>query len=311
MASSGANATKSPRRVLIVDDDKDAVRILGDFLEARGFVTTPAHDGHEALARFHDDGPFDVVVLDVMMPGIDGLEVCRRLKESKTGQLVPVLLLSARSDTRSRIAGLYGGADDYMSKPVDLREFEARVDVLLRVRDRYAELAGRRTDALEAAVSDGLAGAVNRAYFMRRLGEEIHRSDRYKVPLTVLILDLVGLPEPTQSAEWEIDDENQQVIFAGPASGLVKSVGETLAARVRNTDLFARLRRGRFAVLLTHTGKHSVQETIQRLRTAVEAIPTDASNPNGHKAGLSLKVGYAELGPRMDPHTLLARAEPA
>ena len=62
MASSGANATKSPRRVLIVDDDKDAVRILGDFLEARGFVTTPAHDGHEALARFHDDGPFDVVL---------------------------------------------------------------------------------------------------------------------------------------------------------------------------------------------------------------------------------------------------------
>ena len=311
MVVASDHSEEKARRILIVDDDKDAVRILGDFLESRDFLTIPAHDGHEALARFHDDGPFDVIVLDVMMPGIDGLEVCRRLKASKQGQLTPVLLLSARSDTRSRIAGLYGGADDYMSKPVDLREFAARVDVLLRVRDRYSELAERRKDDLEAAVRDGLSGAVNREYFVRRLDEEIDRCDRYSVPLTVVVLDLVGLPEPVQSADWEIDHSSGEIRFAGPAVSLVQAVGTEIRARVRSHDLFARLRRGRFALMMPHTGRHSVQPSIKRLMAAVAALPADPATPLGPKAGLSLKVGYAELGPRMDAHTLIASAEPS
>jgi PleD family two-component response regulator len=311
MVVASDHSEEKARRILIVDDDKDAVRILGDFLESRDFLTIPAHDGHEALARFHDDGPFDVIVLDVMMPGIDGLEVCRRVKACKQGQLTPVLLLSARSDTRSRIAGLYGGADDYMSKPVDLREFAARVDVLLRVRDRYSELAERRRDDLEAAVRDGLSGAVNREYFVRRLEEEIDRCDRYSVALTVVVMDLVGLPEPVQSADWEIDHHSGEIRFAGPAVSLVQAVGTEIRARVRAHDLFARLRRGRFALMMPHTGRHSVQPTIKRLIAAVAALPADPASPLGPKAGLSLKVGYAELGPRIDAHTLIASAEPS
>lgn len=307
MSDSGTN---SHRRVLVVDDDKDAVRILGDFLESREFLTIPAFDGHEGLARFHDDGPFDVVVLDVMMPGLDGLEVCRRIKESRVGQLTPVLLLSARSDTRSRIAGLYGGADDYMSKPVDLREFAARVDVLLRVRDRYSDLTDRRKQDLEAALHDGLSGAVRREYFMRRLDEEIARADRYEIPLTVAILDLVGLPEPMQSSEWQIDEEAGELRFAGPAHRLVQAVGQEVAAHIRSHDLFSRLRRARFAMMLPHTSKKMMQPLITRLIDAVEAIPSNPNGEGGPPAGLSLKVGHAELGPRMDAHTLLARAEP-
>jgi PleD family two-component response regulator len=303
-------ANNGHRRVLVVDDDKDAVRILGDFLEARNFQTVPAYDGYEALARFHDEGPFDVVVLDVMMPGLDGLEVCRQIKESKVGQLTPVLLLSARSDTRSRIAGLYGGADDYMSKPVDLREFAARVDVLLRVRDQYAQLAERREDQLDVAIEDGLSGAVRREYFMRRLQEEIERSDRHKLELSVAILDLVGLPEPVESGDWRIDQVDGEVQFAGPAHRLIQAVGNEIRAITRGHDLFARLRRGRFALMMPHTGKKVVQPVLARLQAAVEAIPADPDGKSSARAGLSLKVGWAELGPRMDPHALLACAEP-
>ncbi|MCP4868313.1 MAG: response regulator [Proteobacteria bacterium] len=298
------------RRVLVVDDDKDAVRILSDFLEVKEFQPVPAYDGYEALARFHDEGPFDVIVLDVMMPGLDGLEVCRQMKESKHGQLTPVLLLSARSDTRSRIAGLYGGADDYMSKPVDLREFAARVDVLLRVRDQYAQLAERRADQLESATRDGLSGAVKREYFMQRLQEEISRADRYKLELTVAVLDLVGLPEPVQSGDWRIDEVAGEVTFAGPAHRLVQAVGDEVSGRIRSHDLFARLRRGRFALLMPHTSKKVVQPVLARLQEGVEAIQADPDGDNPARAGLSLKVGWAELGPRMDALTLLACAEP-
>ena len=307
MADDTRELNDPTRRVLVVDDDNDALRILSDFLEARGFAAVPAQDGHEAIARFHDDGPFDIVILDVMMPGLDGLEVCRRLKASPHGQITPVLLLSARSDTRSRIAGLYGGADDYMSKPVDLRELLARIDVLLRVRGRYRELAERRGDDLDAAMSDGLTGAVNTAYFTRRLSEEIDRADRYNLPLTVIVADLIGLPEPEGTDSLEDVAEER---FAGPVDRLLQATGEALRGNLRRHDLLARFRRARFAILLPHTGRHVVQPTIDRLRSAAGEVLLNPDENEGPKAGLSLHVGVAELGPKMDAQTLLAMAEP-
>lgn len=305
------DAEETPqRRVLVVDDDNHAVRILSDFLEARGFSTVPAFDGHEALARFHDQGPFDAIILDVMMPGIDGLEVCRRVKATPSGQLTPVLLLSARSDTRSRVAGLYGGADDYMSKPVDLRELAARIDVLFRTRDRFYEIAARRGEDLDAAITDGLTGGLNHDYLLRRLGEEIARSDRYSLPLSVLVLDLQGLPEPVFDVDDSLDTSIDQT-FAGPAHQLLESVGKAIQGSLRAHDLFARVRRSRFAVVLPHTSRRSVQGVVDRLQTAVGVIPGDPANPESSSAGLSFRVGLAELGPRMDATTLLARAEPA
>lgn len=296
------------RRVLIVDDDRDAVRIVSDFLESRDFETVSAMDGHEALAHFHDSGPFDVIVLDVMMPNIDGLEVCRRLKSSPQGMLTPILLISARSDTRSRIAGLYAGADDYMSKPVDLREFGARIDVLLRLHDRYVELTGRRETELEAAIVDGLSGTLSGEYFRRRLDEEIRRADRYSSSLTVVVLDLLGLPEPSAG---DPDGDWGEERFASPAYKLVRLVGEQLRGRVRSPDLVARLHRGRFAVMLPNTPRKDVGAAISRLKELVVAIPADTEAPDGGGAGLSLKVGYAELGPRMNAESLLTRAEPS
>jgi len=300
---------ESPRRVLVVDDDHHAVRIVGDFLDAKGFAATSALDGHEALARFHDDGPFDVIVLDVMMPGIDGLEVCRRLKASPQGQLTPILLLSARSDTRSRIAGLYGGADDYMTKPVDLFELEARIGALIRVRDRYLELATHKREGVEAAISDGLSGVANNEYFVRRLGQEIARCDRYSLSLTVLVVDLDGLPEPSGGDDDDFGAADE-VQFGGPADRLMAVVGETLRSNVRQIDLVARIRRARFAVMLPHTSRRSVEPLVERLRTRIADLPADPDRAGSPAAGLGLRVGLAELGPRMDAVTLLARAEP-
>jgi PleD family two-component response regulator len=296
------------RRVLVVDDDRDALQISSDFFEARGWAAVLANDGHEALARFHDEGPFDVIVLDVMMPGIDGMEVCRRLKASPQGQLTPILLLSARSDTRSRVAGLYGGADDYMTKPVDLRELAARVDALVRVRDRYLLLSRGREEGLEAAITDGLSGAANAEYFRRRLHAEIARADRYRQPLVVVIADVKGLPEPGGAVDPG-EDSAASLRFAGPADALIAAVGETLRTNVRAHDLVARLRRSRFALMLPQLSRQRVAAAIDRLRGLVEAIPADGEGGDS-AAGLTLRAGWAELGPRMDVATLLARAEP-
>ena len=104
---------KNPRRLLIIDDDVDFVTLLVDYFTLEGFDTVPAHNGPEGLAHLARE-PFDLVVLDVMMPGMSGVEVLKKMREKSH---IPVLMLTARGDPVDRIVGLELGADDYVQKP--------------------------------------------------------------------------------------------------------------------------------------------------------------------------------------------------
>jgi two-component system, OmpR family, response regulator MprA len=114
--------------ILVVDDDPDILSVLGRGLRFEGYDVQLTVDGDEALQMARVEPP-DVVVLDVMLPGLDGLEVCRRLRR---GMNVPILMLTARDAVRDRIAGLDSGADDYLVKPFDFDELLARIRALLR-----------------------------------------------------------------------------------------------------------------------------------------------------------------------------------
>ena len=115
-------------RALLVDDDRDLARLLTDYLGNHEVVVTHVEDGARGLAALAD-GSFDVVLLDVMLPGIDGFEVCRRIRAAYD---VPVVMLTARGDDADRIVGLEIGADDYVPKPFNPRELLARVRAVLR-----------------------------------------------------------------------------------------------------------------------------------------------------------------------------------
>jgi two-component system response regulator MprA len=116
-------------RVLVVDDDRAIRDSLVRALALEGYVATAVSDGAGALSAINEQPP-DVVVLDVMMPGIDGLTVCRVLRAEK--DRTPILMLTARTETTDRVAGLDAGADDYLAKPFDLDELLARLRALLR-----------------------------------------------------------------------------------------------------------------------------------------------------------------------------------
>ena len=116
-------------RVLVVDDDRKLARMIARELEEQAYAVDVAHDGEEGLA-FAEAGPYDLIVLDVMMPGLDGVTVCRRLRERKVS--TPVLMLTARGGVSDRVEGLDSGADDYLVKPFTFRELGARVRALLR-----------------------------------------------------------------------------------------------------------------------------------------------------------------------------------
>jgi DNA-binding response OmpR family regulator len=115
-------------RVLIIDDDTRLYELLARYLEANGVAATHAADGRKGLAAL-EGGVYDAVLLDVMMPGIDGLEVCRRIREKSR---VPVIMLTAKGDETDRVVGLELGADDYVAKPFSPRELLARLRAVLR-----------------------------------------------------------------------------------------------------------------------------------------------------------------------------------
>src|SRR5690349_9902010 len=114
--------------ILLVDDEESLQKLLTFPLARDGFRVVPAHDGEEALDRFAQER-VDLVVLDVMLPKLDGLEVCRRLRATSS---VPILMLTARDDELDKVLGLELGADDYITKPFSIREFRSRVRALLR-----------------------------------------------------------------------------------------------------------------------------------------------------------------------------------
>jgi len=130
--------------VLLVDDEESVQKLLTYPLEREGYTVVQARDGEEALERYRET-PVDLVILDLMLPRLDGLAVCRRLREERSA--VPIIMLTARGDEGDKVLGLELGADDYITKPFSIREFMSRVRALLR----RAQLspAGARAELIE------------------------------------------------------------------------------------------------------------------------------------------------------------------
>ena len=120
----------APLRILVVEDNPDLAANLVDYFEAKGHLADAAGDGHSGW-RLAIRSDYDVIVLDLMLPGLDGTSLCRRLRE-EAGKLTPILMLTARDTIEDKIAGLEAGADDYVVKPFVLRELEARIKALSR-----------------------------------------------------------------------------------------------------------------------------------------------------------------------------------
>ncbi len=138
--------TSAPARVLVVDDTPQNVKLLADILGAKGFVAITAASGEEALAKLAAERP-DIVLLDVMMPGLSGYDVCRRIRAEPATALLPVVLVTSLDPHQERVKGIEAGADDFLSKPIHQAELLARVRSLLRIKALQDEVR-RQADQL-------------------------------------------------------------------------------------------------------------------------------------------------------------------
>ena len=131
-----------PRKILIVDDEPLIIKGLKYSLEQDGYETDSAQDGEEALAKFAAE-PFDLILLDVMLPKVDGIEVCQRIREKSN---VPIIMLTAKGETYDKVSGLEMGADDYVTKPFEVKELIARIHAVMRRREGGDSPAAKRLE---------------------------------------------------------------------------------------------------------------------------------------------------------------------
>jgi two-component system cell cycle response regulator len=287
----GAGAAPGARpRILVAEDDDDEREAIAAGLET-DYEVASVSDGSQALASARLGMP-DLVVLDLRLPGIDGLAVLDALRADLHTTEVPVILLSGQADDATRVRALDLGAADFVQKPASLQELRARIERTLRLTRRQSHLRA-------LAQTDVLTGLANLRAFRGRLDDEVRRARRYGTSLTCIMADMDHL-KPVNDA-------------FGHAAGdrAIASVADVLRSQLRATDMGARYGGDEFVLLLPHTssgdGRILAERLCQRLATADLSV-------GDRKVSLRTSFGVAELGPEAgldDGADLLRHADEA
>jgi adenylate cyclase len=207
-----------PPAILVVDDTPANVKLLADLLTVKGYAVITAASGEEGLKRVAEDHP-DLVLLDVMMPGMDGYEVCQAIRADSANSVLPVVMVTSLDPAQERIKGLEAGADDFLTKPVNQPELLARVRSLLRIKSLYDEVQRQRAAlaewnrTLEQRVSEGVTqlermGRMKR-FFSPQIADLILSGSTddplksHRREITVVFLDLRGFTAFTETADPE------------------------------------------------------------------------------------------------------------
>jgi two-component system cell cycle response regulator len=265
MGTSAKPASGHQKKILVVDDHEDNVEVLRARLESRGYEVEGAMNGQEALDTVDRWCP-DLILLDVMMPDMDGLEVVRRLKANAALPFIPVIMQTALDSTERMVAGLEAGADDYVTKPINFAELEARVRSLLRIKKLQQDLAEREKELsemndklLRISLTDGLTGVDNRRALEQRLHEMFEHSLRLHEPVSVVMCD--------------IDHFKKVNDTYGHAAGdaVLKQFAGILKEEAREIDRVGRYGGEEFLLLLPGTVLDAAVTFAERLRHRVDS----------------------------------------
>lgn len=259
-------------KILVADDSSSDRAAARSILGEAGYTVAESTDGQQVLEAFNRERP-QLVILDVVMPKIGGLEVCRILKAKASGFL-PVLMVSTRNSVNARIEGLRSGADDYLGKPYDAAELRARVGALLRTRAQFAQGEGAEGEGPRPGRAE-----LGTDEFRRRLQEEFERAERYSDPLACLRI--------------EVD-----VVEGGrPAAELATSLHTIIEGNVRKIDLVYRADERGFLLVLPNTH-------FPGALTVAERIAREVRKPlRGESGGFTVSVGVSFF-PNKDTRSL-------
>jgi len=288
----------------VVDDHPDNVEIINARLSSRGFAVETATNGQEALDQVRANPPH-LILLDVMMPLMDGYEVARRIKTDEALPFIPIILVTARDSTADKVEGLDAGADDYLTKPINFPELEARVRSMLRIKrlqdeldqkNRELEVANKRLRRL--SITDGLTELFNHRHMHELLHDEFERTKRSGEPLALVMLDL---------------DRFKQVndTYGHPTGDVILyETARILQETAREIDMVGRYGGEEFIAILPDTGEEAAAQFAERIR---QAVADHVYRDDANELRMTLSSGVASFPAEgIDhPDVLIKRADEA
>jgi diguanylate cyclase (GGDEF)-like protein len=285
------------QRILIADDEVISRTVLDETLSRWGYEVIVARDGDEAWTALAGEGAPQLAILDWQMPGLDGPEICRRLRAEPRESYVYVLLLTARDNRSDVIAGLASGADDYLTKPFDRHELQARLTVGRRILRLQEELIQAREALRIEATHDSLTGLWNRRGVLAILSADLGRAARERTPLAVVVTDLDHFKAINDTRGHLAGDE------------VLREAARRLQLAVRPYDGVGRMGGEEFLVVLPGTSLEDAVEVAERVRRLIAASPVAVA---GGELSVTLSAGVAAASPGLaDPDRLLAAADGA
>jgi two-component system, cell cycle response regulator len=278
-----------PGRILVVDDNQDNIEIIATRLRFRGYEILEASDGTEALRQVREMAP-DLLLLDVMLPDIDGYEISRRIKGATDLPFIPIILVTARDSTQDKVAGLDAGADDYLTKPINFPELEARVRSMLRIKRLQDELEEKNRELERLSISDGLTGLFNHRHIHDLLAEEYERVERTNDCMSVAMFDLDRFKSVNDTYGHQAGDR------------VLIDLAEILRETARDIDRLGRYGGEEFIALLPETCIEDAAVFVERVRREVARHTFDIGREEPLR--MTLSAGVATY-----PHELVDSVE--
>jgi two-component system cell cycle response regulator len=260
---SASRGSSPPDRVLIAEDDPIFRRVLQSWLQKWNYSVTALENGLDAWQLLQQDDCPPMAILDWVMPGLDGIDVCRRIRSHQQGAYKYVLLLTSKESKEDVVAGLEAGADDYLTKPFDVNELRARVRAGKRILELQGALVKAHTELQFEAAHDHLTGLWNRGAIMDLLQRETQRTVRIGEPLGVIMADIDHFKRINDSYGHPIGD------------AVLREVAHRLLASVRNYDYVGRYGGEEFLIVLTACAPADLVATAERMRAFVSEKPVD------------------------------------
>lgn len=284
--------TDNPKpKILIAEDDPVSRRLLEAFALKRGYEVVSANNGEEALEHLSGKGAPRLAVLDWMMPGVDGTEVCRRLRQESTDRpYVYVLLLTARTEREDLLQGLQSGADDYIRKPFDPPELDARLRTGQRILDLQDKLIAAREELRFRATYDELTGLLNRGAILEVLNREHFRQRRERGDFGIILADIDHFKQ--------INDAHGHLC----GDDVLRGVARTMRESVRPYDSVGRYGGEEFLIVLSQTDEPTVRRIAERIRKAIDSrviVWSEKDIPVTASFGVTASAGSQPIQPQL------------
>ncbi len=263
-------------RILIVDDQKANVQLLEHMLREAGYTCVASTMNPHEVCALHRDNRYDLILLDLQMPGMDGFQVMEGLKEIEADGYVPILVITAQPGHRLR--ALSSGAKDFISKPFDLVEAKTRIHNMLEVRLLYTQLEQHNRALESMALYDALTGLPNRRLLFDRLSLAIAHAHRNKSTMAVMYLDLDGFKQINDTLGHDAGDY------------LLSMVADRLVDAVRQEDTVARMGGDEFVIGLWES---SHADSVARLVSKVILAVSQPYRIQGRSVSITASVGVA------------------